>query len=130
VIDDNVGITAMLKEGLERTGLYEVREQNNGHDGLETARQFRPDLVLLDLMMPQMSGGDVARWMKAEPSLEATRIIFLTALVSETDSPKHDLRCGGHRCLSKSISLKRMVACVAEELASTSASAKSSPPRP
>jgi len=116
VIDDNVGVTKMLKAGLERTGLYEVREENSGQGGLEMARQFQPDLVLLDVMMPNMSGEEVARRIAAEPTLKETKIVYLTGLVSENDPSGHDLRSGGCRCLPKSISLKKVAAFIAEEL--------------
>lgn len=116
VIDDNAGVTRMLKEALNATGLYEVREENTGWSGLEMARQFQPDLVLLDLMMPIMNGGEVARRIAAEPTLKATRIVFLSGLVSENDSTGHKLRNDGHRCLPKSISVRTLMACMAEEL--------------
>lgn len=120
VIDDSVGVTKILKLSLELTGLYEVREEHTGRSGVEVARQFRPDLVLLDVMMPDMDGGDVARQIEADPSLKEIRIVFLTALVSKEDTAGHQLTRGGYRFLSKPISFKEVNGCVAEELSRAS----------
>src|SRR2546423_5120830 len=53
VVDDETSITRLLKLNLEQTGSYEVREENLGARVLEAAREFKPDLVLLDVMMPR-----------------------------------------------------------------------------
>ena len=58
VIDDEASFTRNLKLNLEETGEYEVREENKGTEGLTAAREFRPDLILLDVIMPDMAGGD------------------------------------------------------------------------
>ena len=60
VVDDEAGLTRMIKANLERTGKYEVRTENMGSRAMAAAREFRPDLMFLDVMMPDMSGDDVA----------------------------------------------------------------------
>lgn len=108
VIDDDVTATRMLKLGLEKTGAYEVREENCSVHGLEAARQFRPDLILLDVMMPGADGGDVASRIAADKLLKKTPIIFLTSLVSEDETGERSLLSGGYRFLAKPVSAARV----------------------
>jgi CheY-like chemotaxis protein len=60
LIDDDPSFTRLLKLNLEETGAYEVRTENRGTAALTAAREFKPDLILLDVVMPDMGGGDVA----------------------------------------------------------------------
>src|SRR2546429_396752 len=86
IIDDESGFTRLMKLTLERTGNYIVREENDGTKALETVREFRPDLILLDIVMPKIDGGDVARKIQADPSIKNTKIVFLTAIVSKKET--------------------------------------------
>ena len=61
LVDDEAGITRMMRRNLEATGRFEVTDINNPALALETARQFKPDLVLLDVMMPGLDGFEVCR---------------------------------------------------------------------
>jgi CheY-like chemotaxis protein len=117
IVDDESGFTRLLKLTLERTGRYSVREQNDATRALETAREFRPDLALLDIMMPKMDGGDVARQIKADPSLKTTRIVFLTAIVSQQEGTGTSM-IGGFPFMAKPVSLDALVKCIEENLAS------------
>ena len=85
VVDDETSITRLLKLNLEQTGNYEVREENFGARVLEAAREFKPDLVLLDVMLPDMDGGDVAAGLKQDPALRKTPVVFLTAAVKKEE---------------------------------------------
>src|ERR1700736_6423331 len=85
IVDDELGFTRMLKILLEKTGRYEVKTENDEIQTLETAAQFRPDVILLDLVMPKMDGGSLARQMKADPRLQQTPILFLSASVSKRE---------------------------------------------
>ena len=73
---DDLGMSFKVKD--EETGAYEVRQENTGADGLATAREFKPDLILLDVTMPDMNGGDVALQIEADRNLKNTPIVFLT----------------------------------------------------
>jgi len=76
VIDDEPSITRTMKVNLERTGAYEVRAENHSDRALTTARQFQPDLIFLDVMMPEMDGGAVAQRLKDDPHLQRSRSSF------------------------------------------------------
>ena len=88
VVDDEVSLTRILKLNLEETGKYEVRTENRGSNTLNAALEFRPDLILLDIMMPDVIGSEVAEELLAEKELKDIKIIFLTALVSKKSSMK------------------------------------------
>jgi len=82
VVDDEEAILELLKYNLEKEG-YEVKVAANGQTGVEVARKFRPDVVLLDIMMPVMDGVEACRQLRANPDLVNTFIVFLTARSEE-----------------------------------------------
>ena len=82
VVDDEESILELLKYNLEKQG-YDVRTAENGYVGVEIAKKFHPDLVLLDIMMPKMDGVEACRLLRANPDLQNTFIVFLTARAEE-----------------------------------------------
>lgn len=87
LIDDEEDFTELLAANLHEAGNYEVRQVNNPLDAIEVAQGFRPDICLIDLVMPQMDGGDVVSAFKNNGDLRETPVIMLTALVEE--DPAH-----------------------------------------
>ena len=82
VVDDEASLTRMVKANLERTGKYEVRTENMGSKAIEAAREFKPDLMFLDVMMPDMSGDEVAAALREDSELNDMKYVFLTAIVT------------------------------------------------
>lgn len=82
VVDDEEAILELLKYNLEKEG-YEVKVAANGQIAVDTARKFRPDVVLLDIMMPVMDGVEACRQLRSIPELTNTFIVFLTARSEE-----------------------------------------------
>ena len=82
VVDDEVDILELLKYNLKKEG-YNVKTVTNGIDAIETAKNFFPDLVLLDIMMPHQDGVETCRQLRELPEMENTFIIFLTARAEE-----------------------------------------------
>ena len=82
IVDDEEGITRMVKLALEQTGHYDVREENKPMRALTTAWDYQPDLVILDVIMPGMEGSDVAKLMRTDRRLKDVPILFLTATVT------------------------------------------------
>ncbi|MFT4602455.1 MAG: two-component system alkaline phosphatase synthesis response regulator PhoP [Arenicella sp.] len=78
IIDDEPDIRLLLKYNLEKEG-YLVAEAENGPDGIEVAKKIKPDLILLDVMMPEMDGIETCEVLKTIEGLESTMICFLTA---------------------------------------------------
>jgi CheY-like chemotaxis protein len=79
IVDDEIGSTRLLKENLEMTDLYEVRVENRPENALAVARQFKPDAVLVDIVMPNMSGKTIAKALLCDPELKSVAIAFMTA---------------------------------------------------
>jgi two-component system, OmpR family, alkaline phosphatase synthesis response regulator PhoP len=82
VVDDDPDIVELLEYNLQKEG-YEVRTAHDGRKGLDIAREFRPDLILLDIMMPQLDGIETARMIRSDADLRDTYILFLTARSEE-----------------------------------------------
>ena len=113
IVDDESGFTRLLKLTLEKTGLYEVLEINDGTQAWLAAREFRPDIIFLDIVMPKIDGGEVAQQIRSDPMLAKVPIIFLTAIVSEKE--------GGHTIagfpfIAKPVSLDAIKSCIEEHL--------------
>jgi CheY-like chemotaxis protein len=82
IVDNDPDATHLVKVLLEKTGHYLVLEENDATKAHQDARNFRPDLILLDVVMPDTDGGEVAARIEADPELHNTPIVFLTALVT------------------------------------------------
>ena len=111
LVDDESGFTRLLKLTLEQKGGYTVLEQNDGSKAHLTARQFRPDIIFLDIVMPKVDGGDVAQQIKADPLLSNTVIVFLTAIVSNKETSQGQ-EFGGFPFLAKPVSLDSVIECI------------------
>jgi two-component system OmpR family response regulator len=116
IIDDEVGFTELAKLNLEETGNYEVRIENRGSQGFKAAKEFKPDLILLDIIMPDMDGGQVAHQLKADESLRGVPIIFLTAAVTGGEVDSRGGLIGGHAFIAKPGSIEELIACVEKQL--------------
>ena len=116
VIDDEVALTRSLKLNLEDTGRYEVCVVNDSRQAIATALRVQPDVILLDLMMPNMDGGDVSRALQENRTLSRTPVILLTALVRKSE--ENELQLGGRvrKGIGKPVTLADLDAAVNEVL--------------
>lgn len=87
LVEDDDGLANVYQTRLEAEG-FVVKRVPNGEDALTVATEFRPDLILLDVMMPKVSGFDVLDILRNTPSTANIKIIMLTALSQETDKEK------------------------------------------
>ena len=85
VVEDDTTIRTLLGLALQGAGYADVAMAGRGDDGLEAAKRERPDLVLLDVMLPGLDGFTVARRIRETPALAATRIVMLTARTEPED---------------------------------------------
>ena len=116
VVDDEPAITRMIKLNLEQTGNYEVRTENLGRKAIEAAREFRPDLILLDVMMPGMLGSEIAAQLEADPELRAIKVVFLTAMVTKEEAQRSFGVIGGHTFIAKPISADDLCRVIEDQL--------------
>ena len=84
LIEDDADLFSLLKYNLEKEG-FTMAGLQTGKGAIELCRQVRPDLILLDIMLPDSDGLDICKGIRRDPDLAATPIIFLTARASETD---------------------------------------------
>ena len=86
IVDDDIPLTQSMKINLEDSGNYEVRVENTSLNAHAAAREFRPDLILLDIVMPGLDGGDVSALLKSDPLLKEVPVLMVTALVSNDET--------------------------------------------
>ena len=117
VVDDEPALTRSIKRTLELSGdRYEVRTENAGAAALDAARQFMPDLVLLDVMMPDLDGTEVAEQLRADAQLKQTPIVFLTAIVTKEETSPTGSEIGGNVFLAKPVKREDLIACIEKQL--------------
>lgn len=114
IVDDEAPITRQLKMQLENTGNYEVHAENNGREALEAARSFKPDLALLDVMMPDMDGGDVKAGLHKIPGMDSLPIVYLTAAIQKDEMNDKDI------FIAKPVDLDNIIACIEQQLSAGS----------
>lgn len=117
LVDDEKSFTNLLQLNLEQTGNYEVRVVNWAEDALAAARQFKPDILLLDIIMPRMPGGNVVAQFEADPALNNVPIVFLTAAVQRSRVAEMDGIISGRPCLAKPASMEEITAMIEKQIA-------------
>jgi two-component system OmpR family response regulator len=117
VVDDEPNISGLVRYFLEKTQRFEVRVENRSSIALAAAREFRPDMILLDVDMPGKDGGEVSREIEAEPSLRGVPILFFTSLISRAEAGEHETVRAGKRFLSKPVNPKVLIEVVDRILA-------------
>lgn len=121
IVEDELALRDVYATRLQAEG-YQVVLASNGEEALATAVSERPDIILLDIMMPKISGFDVLDIIRTTPEIANTRVIMLTALSEETDRERGE-KLGVDRYLVKSqVILEDVVSAVADVLATPSIS--------
>ncbi len=115
LIDDEPSFTRMLKMNLQHRG-FKVMVENNGAYAYTAARDFLPDLIFLDVIMPDVDGGDVAAKIRSDPRFNDVPIVFLTAGVSKESTRVRGNIIGGQTYLAKPVTVDEVVRCIDKEL--------------
>ena len=108
VVDNEEDLVETLKKRLQTNG-YEVLTATNGNEALNQVRQNRPDLIVLDVMMPGMDGVQLAQTLRLEASTKTIPIIFLTALQSKEEEQTVGDRVSGQIILAKPFEAKKLL---------------------
>jgi DNA-binding response OmpR family regulator len=117
IADDESNIVMSLQFLMEAAG-YEVRTVADGEAALQVLPEFRPDLVLLDVMMPKKNGYEICQAMRDLPALRGTKVVMLTAKGREIDAEK-GLALGADAYVTKPFATKDLVAKVKAMLGDT-----------
>ncbi len=107
VIDDEPEITEILEAFLSNAG-HKVVTQNAASKGLEMASEYQPDMIFLDIMMPDMDGYEMCEALKADPKTEDIPVIFLTGKDTADDQGK-SFKSGGDMYLKKPFVCERLL---------------------
>ncbi len=107
IVDDLVTLRQPVRVMLERQG-YSVEEASDGYEALQKIAESRPDLVLLDLMMPGMNGVEVLKHIKADARLQDTSVIVLTA-VADTWQMRRYIEMGAADYLLKPFTISTLL---------------------
>jgi two-component system OmpR family response regulator len=114
LVDDEKSVSMCMKINLERTGKFEVQTENYAPNALTTARLFRPDIIVMDVRMPEMEGGEVASQMASDPVLKAVPVVFLTAILNRQEAGINGIMSGKRKVLAKPLDLATLIACIEE----------------
>ncbi len=105
VLDDEMDFVNVMKMTLQMTGKYDVRTTVRAPTFLQVAQDYRPDLILLDCMMPGMDGGEIAAQIQADPVLKKTPFMFLTATADHAETRSSGCYDGEQTYLPKTMEL-------------------------
>jgi CheY-like chemotaxis protein len=113
VVDDEPAIGQAFRCALRD---YEVRVENDPKAALNVAKEFRPDVLLLDLVMPEMPGNQLAANILQEPTLRNTSIIIISALVHNRDQSDEPVLIGRYPASGKPFCIKALRSCIEREI--------------
>ena len=116
IVDDEPSVTRSLKLNLEATQRYEVCTENESSRVIATARAFKPDLILLDVLMPEPDGCRISYRIHSDPELMNTPIVFITALAHNEDTGGHAITTGSRVYLAKPVDVTELVHCIEEHI--------------
>ena len=118
IIDDEVGFTSIVKLTLEGKGDYEVCVENDPLMAIDTARKVWPDIIILDVVMPKLDGGEVHTRLMTDPVLKHIPVIFLTAIVRQKEVDEHQGIIGGSFYIAKPVTADGLVSAIEEHVRS------------
>jgi CheY-like chemotaxis protein len=108
IVDDEKDTLLMLGKRLTAGG-YSVITATNGKDAIALAKSQHPDIIILDIIMPGMEGGEVAAELKDYPSTRNIPVILLTAMLTKAEEEKYDSMVGGHITLAKPLDAEKLL---------------------
>jgi len=113
LIDDEDDVCFFLKGNLELTGEFDVLTTTSGKKGIEFARGEKPDIILLDLNMPEMSGDEVAQILSDGTDTNTIPIVFITALITKGEVGDDSItNIGGYNYVAKPVATEELVAVI------------------
>jgi CheY-like chemotaxis protein len=121
VVDDDVNLSRLAGMILEGSGKYEVMIVNQSSRALAAAKQFQAEVMLLDVDMPGLGGGDLAREAAMDSQLSNIPVLFLTGLVRHEETSDGPIESGGMQFLAKPVDSTQLLAAIAGLLSPTAA---------
>jgi len=113
LVDDEKDYCYFMSCNLEATGEFSVMVAHDGQEGIDLARKEHPDLILLDIVLPGVSGTDVASTLLNDPDTRRIPIIFLTAVVTQKElGPKVVNDIGGNNFIAKTVQIQEVITAI------------------
>ena len=112
LVDDEVGFTRCTKASLEMDGQFELKTVNRAREAVDAALEFMPDVIILDINLPDGNGGQIASLLMDFPAFRDTPILFLTSLVTRREVSRSKGSIGGRTYLPKPISADELETCI------------------
>lgn len=109
VIDDEEAFCRALKKALELKTDFQVLTTTQGVEGIQLAKAQRPDVILLDIMMPGMFGTQVAEKLSEDPVTRSIPIIFVTAVITQAEASTNNYIAGRHHCIAKPVKIDEVI---------------------
>lgn len=108
IVDDDQDLVDLMEDGFRRDGQFEIRTANNGFDAGMGVKEFRPDLVVLDVMLPDINGKEVCQRVRNDPTMDMVKILCISGMVeaSKVDSLKE---AGANDFMQKPFSIDDLV---------------------
>ena len=116
IVDDEPSITQLLRLNLEKTGHYTIRTENAAERVLSAVQEFKPELILLDVMMPGMDGGTLAGKIHQTRAFKNVPIVFLTAAVKQEELDARNGVIGGFPYIAKPLNVKGVIEIIEKHL--------------
>ena len=108
LVDDDQELVDLLRDAFERDGRFEVHPANNGFDAGMKVKELRPDLVVLDVMLPDINGKEVCQRVRSDESLDSVKIICISGMV-EQDKVEELRAAGANDFLQKPFAVERLL---------------------
>ncbi|GAA4426945.1 MULTISPECIES: response regulator [Bremerella] len=108
IVDDDVDLVELLVDAFERDGRFELRTANNGFDAGMLVKEFHPDIVVLDIMLPDINGKEVCQRVRMDKTMEDVKILCISGMI-EQDKVADLMACGANEFMQKPFSVEALV---------------------
>jgi len=108
IVDDDVDLVELLVDAFERDGRFELRTANNGFDAGMLVKEFHPDIVVLDIMLPDINGKEVCQRVRMDRTMEDVKILCISGMI-EQDKVADLMACGANEFMQKPFSVEALV---------------------
>jgi len=115
VVDDDVELVELIRDVLEADGRFEVRIANNGFDAGMMVKEYHPDVIVLDVMLPDINGKEVCQRVRSDSALDDVRIICISGMV-EQDKIQELMAAGANTFLQKPFEVESLVDLMCRQL--------------
>jgi DNA-binding response OmpR family regulator len=115
IVDDDQDLVDLMQDGFERDGRFEIRTANNGFDAGMQVKEFRPDLVVLDVMLPDINGREVCQRVRSDRTMDTVKILCISGMV-EADKIADLRTAGANDFMQKPFTIDQLIDRVCDQL--------------